>query len=328
MEIVPVKSIQAAQTQEKEVPPTLSTDKPFILANTVETDYRSLATDCIIPVFAKDNESTISHNQFIGAVMETANQFYKGEVILDPSIRVSHPIKGRIPEAMGKPAHLLTDDEKTIYYERMAFVIEVPSIFETVAGNSLSLCIGGVRAYNHENLYGKKTAERFKVFVGFQNKVCCNLCISTDGMKVEIKARTLHELAIEVFNLLSAYDPLDHLRWLTQMQDFSLSESQFARLIGRLRMYPYLPSDYRQGIPEMELGDSQLSMVVKDYYQDESFCRESNGNINLWRLYNLFTGANKSSYIDRFLDRNVRISGFVEGLKTALNEPQSSWYLS
>jgi hypothetical protein len=54
---------------------------------------------------------------------------------------------------MGKPAHLLMDDERTVYYERMAFVIKVPSIFETIEGNALSLCIGGVRAYNHENLY-------------------------------------------------------------------------------------------------------------------------------------------------------------------------------
>ena len=92
-------------------------------------------------------------------------------------------------------------------------------------------------------------------------------------------------------------------------------------------MFPYLPSAISQEIPDLELGDSQLSMVKKDYYEYHSFCRETNGNINLWRLFNLFTGANKSSCIDRFLERNVSISGFVEGLKTAMNEPQSSWYL-
>ncbi|MFH0761442.1 MAG: DUF3871 family protein [Bacteroidota bacterium] len=328
MEIVQAQSVVVPAIEPKIIFPATSTDKPFILANTQETNFHSLKFDCIIPVFAKDNETTISHNQFIEAVMETASQFYQGETILDPVIRVSHAIKGRIPEAMGKPAHMLRDDEKTIYYERMAFVIEIPSIYETVEGNPLSLCIGGVRAYNHENLYGKKTAEKFKVFVGFQNKVCCNLCISTDGIKVEIKARTLHELAMEVFNLFASYDPLAHVQWLSQLPDSSMTESLFAKLIGRLKMYPYLPNTISQGIPDLELGDSQLSMVVKDYYQDESFCRESNGNINLWRLFNLFTGANKSSYIDRFLDRNVNVSGFVEGLKMAVNDPFSSWYLS
>ena len=48
-------------------------------------------------------------------------------------------------------------------------------------GNKLTLTIGGVRAYNHTNLYSKKGAERFKVFIGFTCKVCTNLCVSTDG---------------------------------------------------------------------------------------------------------------------------------------------------
>jgi len=69
-----------------------------------------------------------------------------------------------------------------LYYERMAFVIEIPEISEVINGNKLSLAIGGVRAYNQENLYGKKSIEKFKVFIGFQNKVCLNLCISTDGL--------------------------------------------------------------------------------------------------------------------------------------------------
>jgi hypothetical protein len=229
---------------------------------------------------------------------------------------------------MGKPAHLLMDDERTVYYERMAFTIEVPSIFETIAGNPLSLCVGGVRAYNHENLYGKKSAEKFKVFVGFQNRVCCNLCISTDGLKTELKARTLHELAQQVYSQLATYDAMEQINWLSKLPDYSLSESQFAKLVGRLKMFPYLPERTVMNIPDLELGESQLSMVVRDYYHAESFCRETNGSINLWRLFNLFTGANKSSYIDRFLDRNASISGFMGVLKTALSEPHSSWYLN
>ena len=146
MELLPVRSIEMKPVEQTFHTQIVSTDKPFILANTVGMDLHSLKTECVIPVFAKDNETTISHNQFIEAVYETANQFYRGETILDPSIRVSHEVKGRIPEAMGKPAHLLMEDERTVYYERMAFTIEVPSIFETIAGNPLSLCVGGVRA--------------------------------------------------------------------------------------------------------------------------------------------------------------------------------------
>jgi hypothetical protein len=51
--------------------------------------------------------------------------------------------------------------------------------------------------------------------------------------------------------------------------------------------------------------------VVEGYYNDPNFSR-TDGKINLWRLYNLFTGANKSSYIDRLLDRGVNASSLLQ----------------
>lgn len=182
-----------------------SSDENFMYANTEPVNLIELKEDCIIPSFAKDNESTISHTEFIESVSDVAHQVFSRETILNPAIRVSHPIKGRIPEAMGKPAKDLLEHEKTLYYERMAFIIEIPSIFETVHGNVNSLTIGGVRAYNQENLYSRKTEERFKVFIGFKNKVCTNLCVSTDGFLAELKVRTLNEMMQRVYELLSNY---------------------------------------------------------------------------------------------------------------------------
>lgn len=77
------------------------------------------------------------------------------------------------------------------------------------------------------------------------------------------------------------------------------------------------------GVP----GESQLSAIARDYYKDQSFCRTESGNINLWRVYNLFTGANKSSYIDTFLDRNCNATEFVSHLKNALAHGQYNWFL-
>ena len=58
--------------------------------------------------------------------------------------------------------------------------------------------------------------------------------------------------------------------------------------------------------------------IAKDYYEDKSFCRDENGNINLWNVYNLFTGATKSSYIDSFLERNVNAHTFTNSVSEAL----------
>lgn len=49
---------------------------------------------------------------------EVTADIYLGS-ILRPSIRLSHPIVGRIPEAKDKPAIDLAEYEKTIYYENL-----------------------------------------------------------------------------------------------------------------------------------------------------------------------------------------------------------------
>ena len=156
--------IAQAQAMESRVIP-LSTNQPhhtihsrhFIEANTKAVDISHLREDCIVPVFSKDNELTISHQMFIETVLGAAYRMFPNEAIDAPDIVVSHIIKGRIPEAIHKPVSQLLESDKTIYYERMAFCFEIPTIYEDVAGNRLNLSIGGVRAYNHENLYSRKT---------------------------------------------------------------------------------------------------------------------------------------------------------------------------
>ncbi|MFC4209551.1 DUF3871 family protein [Pedobacter lithocola] len=280
----------------------ISTDKPFIIANTFQTTYHELKQEHLIPVFVKDNQPVISQADFIEMTNEIVSHIYEGEEIMIPNIRVSHPIKGRIPEAKNKPAHLLLEEEKTIYYERMAFVIEVPSISSVINGNRLNLTIGGIKAYNLDNLYSKKgSEEHFKIFIGFQNKVCTNLCISTDGYRGELRVRNTQELMDGILKLLTQYNAQRHIENLDSFQNFILPQREFAHLIGKARMYAFLPKKDKMHLPELQFGDTQLGMVVKDYYNDETFCQNEDGSIDLWRLYNLFTGSNKSSYIDIFL---------------------------
>ena len=75
----------------------------FIEANTKAVDISHLREDCIVPVFSKDNELTISHQMFIETVLGAAYRMFPNEAIDAPDIVVSHIIKGRIPEAIHKP---------------------------------------------------------------------------------------------------------------------------------------------------------------------------------------------------------------------------------
>lgn len=323
----PVRQVTAYSTRQPE-PALESTDRPFVQANTIESSLSEIREKHIIPVFVKDNEPLISQSDFITAMSDVAADVYHGEQILKPSVRLSHPIKGRIPEAKDKPAHELREHERTLYYERMAFVIEIPSIHDDIDGNPLSLSLGGVKAYNLDNLSARKGSdEHFTLFIGFQNRVCTNLCVSTDGLMNEIKVRSLGQLKACIRTLLEQYNATYQLHSLREFTRFEISEDQFAHLVGRCRMYPYLPKPVQADIPQLLFGDTQLGIVVRDFYRDESFCRSADGMINLWKLYNLFTGANKSTYIDQFLQRSVNAFSFVQNLKEALNSGSSSWYL-
>ncbi len=309
-------------------PVVASTAKPFIEANTIPCSLDEIRDNHIIPVFIKDNEPVISHHDFIQTTMEVAQSSYSTETILSPNIRLSHPVKGRIPEARDKPAKDLLEHEKTLYYERMAFVIEIPSFNDEIDGNQLYLTIGGVKAYNLDNLYNRKGAdEHFKVFIGFQNKVCTNLCVWTDGLLSDLKVKTIGQLKGCIRTLIENYNAVYQMHAMRRLVDYSLTEQEFALLIGRCRMYNHLPYAIKQDIQPLMLTDTQLGAVVKDYYRDNSFCRDSAGNINLWRLYNLFTGINKSSYIDMFLERGVNAYRFVESIRWGLEKKEQHWFL-
>lgn len=319
------------ETLSKEIntiTPSLEKSNAFIGANTFETGLLNLKQDCIIPVFSKDNESTISHVEFIDTAMDVVNHFFRGEQIAEPQIRVSHPIKGRIPEAMGKPAAQLLESEKTIYYERMAFVTEIPSIQMVVDGNPLALTVGGVRSYNLENLFGKKSPERFKFFIGFKNSVCCNLCISTDGLKVDLKAGTPTELGSNIYDLFHQFDLNQTIGNYKELPNYAITEQQFANLIGRMKMYSSLPKSKKNGIPELLLTESMLSSIVDDYYNDPKFKSLPDGGVTLWNLYNYFTEASKGSYIDSFLERTGNSLEMVNHLKDAVKQECYSWYLN
>ena len=302
---------------------------PFIEANTKEVSVGHLKNECIIPVFSKDNEVTISHHSFIEAVYDAANEVFRGERVDNPDVRVSHIIKGRIPEAMDKPVNLLLDSDRTIYYERMMFCIEIPTIFEDIAGNRLNLTIGGVRAYNQENLHSRKTFEKFNVFIGFKNMVCCNMCISTDGYKSEIRAMSLGELYRAAIGLFQSYSMDNHIQQMRRLQEYSISEAQFAQFLGKSRMYQYLPNKERKMLPEMLMTDTQINLVTKAYYNDSNFGRKPDEKeLSMWKMYNLLTGANKSSYIDSFLDRSLNAGELSSGICKAIKgDDEYSWFI-
>ena len=300
---------------------------PFVEANTQEATLQHLRNDCITPVFSKDNELTISHPSFIETVWDAANSFFIGEKIEAPEIRVSHVVKGRTPEAIHKRANELLESDKTIYYERMMFCIEVPTIYQDIEGNKLTLTIGGVRAYNHMNLYSKKTVEKFKVFIGFKNLVCCNLCVSTDGYLGQLDVSDTKDLFRSVLEMFNKYDAAKHIHLMQPLGITSMSENQFCQILGRMRLYQSLPTGMQKRLPRMLLTDAQVNSTARAYVNDDNF-GGTGGELNLWKFYNLLTGSNKSSYIDSFLDRSLNATEIAQGINLALHgDERYQWFI-
>lgn len=308
-------------------PKTVKKTNHFIEANTSEIDLKSLKSECIIPVFAKDNELTISHPAFIEPAYDAATSFFNGERIETPAIQVSHVVKGRTPEAIHKPANQLLESDKTIYYERCAFAIDIPTIFETVGGNKLNLSIVGVRAYNRENLYSRKTLERFSVAIGFVNQVCCNMCVFTDGYRSQIEVSSTKDLYRALLELFNQYNPAKHLHLMQSLGNTVMTEHQFVTLLGRMRLYQCLPQGYQKRLPRMLLTDTQINSVARTYISDENF-GSFGSELDMWRFYNLLTGANKSSYIDSFLDRSLNATEMAVGISSALHgDERYKWFI-
>jgi len=306
---------------------TTKNAKHFIEANTEEATLNHLQHECITPVFSKDNELTINHAAFIETIQDAANSFFSGETIDSPEIRVSHVIKGRIPEAVRKPANQLLESDKTIYYERAAFSIDIPTVYETVEGNKLNLSIVGVRAYNQMNLYSKKSPELFKLAIGFKNQVCCNMCIFTNGYKDELRVSNTAELYRSALELFNSYNPAKHLHLMQSLGNTSMSEHQFCQILGKMRLYQCLPNGYQKSLPRMLLTDTQINSVAKAYINDENFGSFGN-DLNMWKFYNLLTGANKSSYIDSFLDRSLNATEIAVGINSALHgDEKYQWFI-
>ena len=299
----------------------------FIEANTLEVDLNHLANDCITPVFAKDNELTINHAQFIETIQEAVQDFFKGETVDNADVRVSHIIKGRTPDALHKKANELLETDKTIYYERCAFSIDVPTIYQDVNGNRLNLSIVGVRAYNQMNLYSKKVPELFRLAIGFKNQVCCNMCIFSDGYKDDLRVSSTTDLYRAALELFNNYNIAKQIHLMQQLGNTSMTEHQFCQILGKMRLYQCLPTGVQKHLPRMLLTDTQINSVAKAYINDSNFGGES-GELNMWNFYNLLTGANKSSYIDSFLDRSLNASEIAMGINAALHGDETyKWFI-
>lgn len=309
----------------------LETQHPnFIESNTQAMSLAEIADKCIVPTFS-DNSLTISHQDFCGAVYKAAENVFGALTPIE--CRVSHPINGRIPTALNKKTQDLADNEKTIYYQRLAWIAKVANLTRNINGQEIHLTIGGVRAYSEDKLYNRPSALKFKIFVGWQVRVCSNLMLQTNGFSGTIDCMTnadIHQKALELF---SSFNPEkdNNLNTLAELQDTRLTEEQFCHIIGRMRLYQALPLAQQKTLPQFTLGDQVVNEATRQYVVNQNFGRKTGDDgISTFDLMQLLNEAVKSSYIDKWLERNASCTTFATGIRKALRYEDSEydWFLN
>ena len=302
----------------------------FIESNTQEITLGEIADKCIVPTFS-DNTLTISHQDFCMSVYNAAEEVFGKLTPIE--CRVSHQINGRIPTALYKKTNELADNEKTIYYQRLAWIAKVGNLVRNIDGQEIHLTIGGVRAYSDDKLYNRPSALKFKIFCAWQVRVCSNLMLQTNGYSGTIECMTqsdIHQKALEIF---SSFDPEkdNNLNALAELQDTRMTEEQFCHIIGRMRLLQALPVAQQKAIPQFILGDQAINEAVRQYVTNPNFGRKNGDDgISTWDFMQLLTEAAKGSYIDRWLDRNANSIEFSQGIRKALRyeETDYDWFLN
>ncbi len=302
----------------------------FIESNTQEITLGEIADKCIVPTFS-DNTLTISHQDFCMSVYNAAEEVFGKLTPIE--CRVSHQINGRIPTALYKKTNELADNEKTIYYQRLAWIAKVGNLVRNIDGQEIHLTIGGVRAYSDDKLYNRPSALKFKIFVGWQVRVCSNLMLQTNGYSGTIECMTQADIRQKALELFSSFDPEkdNNLNALAELQDTRMTEEQFCHIIGRMRLLQALPVAQQKAIPQFILGDQAINEAVRQYVTNPNFGRKNGDDgINTWDFMQLLTEAAKGSYIDRWLDRNANSIEFSQGIRKALRyeETDYDWFLN
>ena len=299
----------------------------FLEANTNAITLKELAEECVVPTWA-NQELTISHQDFINTVHDAACNVFAGETVNTPEIRVSHIVRGRIPSALGKRSSELLESEKTQFYQRLAFAFTIPSLHECIAGQRLELCIGGVRNYSDLNLYrANRGMEKFTIFIGWRVNICSNQVLTGQGVRLALEVMSIHDLYKAVLELFYNFNMDRDIQLLQSLTQTRLSETQFAQIVGRMRLYQALPSYQQRKLPKLLITDSQINNVCRDYYSNPNFGAKNN-TISMFDFHNLLTEANKSSYIDSYVQRGMNATEVTVGICKALQgDSEYSWFL-
>lgn len=327
---IPSPEAELAEYEEVSIEEIPQQEPPhFIEGNSEPITLENLKTQCVVPTYA-DNTLTISHQDFVQSIILAAQDAFPNESIGEPEIRVSHAQHGRIPSALHKKASELLPSDRTLYYQRMCFMVTI-SMKDIINNRETHIVVGGVRALNNENLGTKHHPEIVKCFIGTRVTVCSNLCIFGNCLIDKLEVMSAIDIYDRALSLFRGFDRETNCHMLESLSQTRLSVEDFTHVLGRMRLYEALSPTQRKvlDLPPILLGDSILNQAAKNFVCNPNFGIGNAGSIDAWQFLNILNEAAKSSYIDKFLQRMVNCTDIAFGIAAAIRGEDSkySWFI-
>lgn len=160
------------------------------------------------------------------------------------------------------------------------------------------------------------------------------MMLTTDGISDTMLCMNEMDVFQKAFELFKRFNEVKEttLYNLEALNNTWLTQEQFCKIIGRLRLYQALPNTQQKQLPQILLGDSVVNAATKEYIKNPNFgMGDSDGSISCWQLMQLLNEAVKNSYSDLWIDRNANCTTFATGISNALNGNDSqgySWFLN
>ena len=163
--------------------------------------------------------------------------------------------------------------------------------------------------------------------MGWRVVICSNQVLTGQGVKLSLEVMDLKQLYQQVMELFSQFNPAKDIHLMQTLSNAYLTETQFAQIVGRMRLYQAIPQGLSRRIPRLLITDSQINNVCRGYYNNPDFAGKE-GSLSMWNFHNLLTEANKSSYIDNYLQRAVNATEVAVGLNNAMHGDSTyQWFL-
>lgn len=303
----------------------------FIEANTSAVTWKDITEDSILPSYA-DGEIVVPHSHFIQAVVMAAHDALPNDTFGPLEMRASHLTQGRIPSAIYKKTSELLESDKTKYWERICFCVQVKSRQTNILGEPATLTFGGCRSLQECNFHSRKTSELFQCYISYRARICSNLMISLqDGLKDRIEASGPAEIYAAAYQLFSQFNAEENLRSLDGLGRTSITVEQFTHLIGKLRYYNCLSTAAKKELPfQIELGDSQVYAATRNFVNSH-FGINGRDSLDLFNTLNCFNQSVKTnSYLHNFLSKNANCTTLIQGIQRSIEgiNHDYDWLLS